>query len=914
MVRFIVSAWLVLVAMPGLVQADTRQPVMAVEHIAEYRLANGLTVILAPDSSVGTLNVDLVYRSGSLADPQGRSGTAHLLEHLMFKGTPQRSGEQLTDGLRQRGIQFNATTSYDRTRYSAVLSDDPQALDYLLALEAERMTALRFEPAALQAETEVVLREMERAQGQALPALTQQLLAASWQDQGYGRPVLGHRDELRRISLDELRRFHALHYHPANAVLVLTGKFDRAAALATIDQHFAPLRSTAEAPAPVLAEPAAAQAPVTVELKQGKQWVVALSYPLPAAADERNLAVSVLADALAGEPHGRLYQALVVPGHASAVYAVQQVFGRGGHYLFGALLEHEASRETVQRILLEQVKLLATQPLSAAELQRSKTVAAHSKAQWLSNPALLSSVLAESAVAGGWSLPFQRLERLAQLDVQTVSVQNRALLAEAVPVIGHLAAGSGAAVAVSEPPPRPVAPAASTAAATEPAQPLAGVDVPAFNQRIMAIENGITRGSLNNGMKVALRPLPGSARPVQGTLNLRFGDLESLWGQRAVAELAGTLLIRGSQHSSYQQIVDRVNQLGAGLSVVPHGGVLTVRFQSPKQNLPELLALLAEVLRQPSFPAEGFDQIKRQRLQALRSPAEPPAAAASRALRQHTERYAPGDIRHHPAPDQMYQAVEAVSRDQVLAFYQKFYGTQHGELALSGDFDAEQVQAQLNTLFGDWLSQAPYQRIVPRHEPVAALRQHVKSDPAPSGHFIGRLHFAANGSDEDAAALFVIEHILGRHPLASRLGKRLREREQLSYDLRSSIRIPAAGDAAWLSIQGDYPAGQGARLADIVAEEVRLLATSGISQAELSLAKQTILGERQRVMADDQSIHNLLVGQMSENVTLAAWVTRNDAFAAMTQEQVNTLARRYLEVPRMTEIMADAKPESTSSH
>lgn len=912
MKRFIVLAWLALTAMPGFLQAADPQPVAVVEHIAEYRLANGLTVILAPDASVGTTQFDLVYRSGSLADPQGRSGTAHLLEHLMFKGTPVRSGEQLTEGLRQRGINFNATTSYDRTRYSAAFTADSAALDYLLALEAERMTALSFEPAALAAEIEVVQREMARADGQALSVLTQQMPTATWQNQGYGRAVLGNRDELRRISLDDLRDFHARHYHPGNAVLVLTGKFDKAQALLAIEQHFSAVRPAVDSVRLQLAAPLAASQATAVQLEQGKQMAVVLSYPLPAASDERNLAVAVLADALAGEPHGRLYQALVVPGHASAVYAVQQTLGQGGHYLLGAVLNNEASREKVQRIMQEQVRALARQPLSLAELQRSKAAAAHARNQWLSNPVVLSSVLAESVAVGDWRLPFQRLQRLADLDLPTVNAQSRALLAEATAVVGHLRAGDALTGLDDQAPQQPAAKVTPVAASVNPAQPLAPQDLDDFNTRLMDIDSGIRRTTLSSGMKVALQPLPGTTRPVQGTLNLRFGDLESLHGQRAVAELAGTLLLRGTQNADYQQIVDRVNQLGASVSVVPRGGVLAVRFQSPREHLPELLELLAEILRQPAFPKAAFDQVKRQRLQALRSPAEPPTVAANRALSRHAERYAPGDIRHHPQTEEMRQAIEAVSHADVWAFYQRFYGAQHGELAISGDFDAGPLQVQLNTLFGDWISQAPYARIVTRHQPVPAARQHVKSDPAPSGHFIGRLHFAADSVSGDAAALFVIEHILGRHPLASRLGKRLREQEQLSYDLRSSIRIPVTGNAAWISIQGDYPAGQGARLADIVAEEVRKLAANGISQAELDQARQTIFNERRRLIADDQYVHSLLAGQLHENITFTSWVARNDAFAALTLEQVNSVLGRYLDAGQMLELMADAKGEPLS--
>src|SRR5690606_15146167 len=134
------------------------------DGVTEYRLDNGLRVILADDQAADTLHFDMVYLTGSLADPEDKGGTAHLLEHLMFKGTEKRSGAELISGLRQRGIQLNAPTSHDRTRYSAMLDIDPTHLAYLLELEAERMAGLRFDQSAVKAELEIVLREMELAQ------------------------------------------------------------------------------------------------------------------------------------------------------------------------------------------------------------------------------------------------------------------------------------------------------------------------------------------------------------------------------------------------------------------------------------------------------------------------------------------------------------------------------------------------------------------------------------------------------------------------------------------------------------------------------------------------------------------------------------------------------------------------------
>lgn len=217
------------------------------EGIDEYRLENGMTILLAPDAEKKVVHVDLVYLTGSLADPESAPGTAHFLEHMMFKGTTQRTGPQLLADLQEQGIQFNATTGFDRTRYSAMFHADQSKLDFLLELEAERMVAPVFSESDMSTEVEVVRQEIARLQNDPLVLFNQQLLAAAWDDKGYGRPVLGNYDELQSITLQDLRQFHADYYHPNNAVLVLTGGFDLDQALSSVNDRFAKIKPSAHA-------------------------------------------------------------------------------------------------------------------------------------------------------------------------------------------------------------------------------------------------------------------------------------------------------------------------------------------------------------------------------------------------------------------------------------------------------------------------------------------------------------------------------------------------------------------------------------------------------------------------------------------------------------------------------------------
>ncbi|MGC3985810.1 MAG: insulinase family protein [Pseudorhodoferax sp.] len=682
--------------------AATPAPVAERDGIREHRLANGLRIVLAPDGAQQNVFFNLVVLAGSLADPEGKGGTAHLLEHMAFKGTPQRSGAQLVDGLRARGIAFNATTSHDRTRYTAVLDGDPAKLDWLLALEAERMAALRLEQAALEAERSVVLREMEKVQDEPFQALSHAMLAAATPGRGLGRHVLGTREELAAIGLDDLHRFHAAHYRPDNAVLVLTGGFDPGAALAAAQRHLGALQASGQAqPAPraALVPPVA---PAHGEVRRGNTELLALAYPLPPAQDPANVALAALADIFAGEPHGRLYRALVQPGRAQGVLALQQGFAQGGFYLFGAVAPPGQPPQALQAALAGALESLAREPVTEDELRRAQAGSRALQDRLRRDPAALAELLSEGAGLGDWQLLLRRFDQFSALELPAVQRAAEQVLVPDRRLTGVLLAGAAPTPTPTPTPVAAVAPAAGRA--PEPAATAGGlseaVDVAAFNRQIQALERGIQRSRLDNGLQIALRPQPGSGKPAQGMLVLRFGDLDSLRGQRALADLTGTVLIRGTRERGYQQIVDRARTLGAGISVVPQGQSVTVRFEAPPQNLPAVLDLVAEVLHKPAFAQAEIDQVKRNWQQALGRPVEQPAAVAALQMRRLVQPFAADDIRRQPEPAELAAAAAGITREDVVRFHARFYGAGDGALALAGDIDAPAVLRQVQALFG----------------------------------------------------------------------------------------------------------------------------------------------------------------------------------------------------------------------
>jgi len=246
--RFAVFAVLVCAALAA--QAQTALPAgvtrtASVEGITEYRLANGLKVLLFPDATKPTTTVNVTYRVGSRHENYGETGMAHLLEHMVFKGTP--SIPSVFQELGRRGMQFNGTTFFDRTNYYETFTASDESLDWALRMEAERMTQSKFSKADLDTEMSVVRNEFEMGENNPRLVLWKRLQALAFDWHNYGNVTIGARSDVENVDIGRLRAFYETYYQPDNAVLVVAGKFDPAKTLGLIVKHFGPIPRPARA-------------------------------------------------------------------------------------------------------------------------------------------------------------------------------------------------------------------------------------------------------------------------------------------------------------------------------------------------------------------------------------------------------------------------------------------------------------------------------------------------------------------------------------------------------------------------------------------------------------------------------------------------------------------------------------------
>ncbi|MDQ6635681.1 MAG: insulinase family protein, partial [Gemmatimonadota bacterium] len=288
----------------------------SVEGITEYSLPNGLRVLLFPDASKPTVTVNITYLVGSRHEGYGETGMAHLLEHMVFKGTPKH--RNIPQELTTHGSRPNGTTWVDRTNYFETVPATDENLAWALDLESDRMVNSYIAKKDLESEFSVVRNEFESGENNPEGVLEERISSTAYLWHGYGRSTIGSKDDIENVPIDRLQAFYHRYYQPDNAVLVVAGKFEPAVTLRQIEQKF----GTIPRPARSLERGNLLYKTYTVEPTQdgerfvtlrrvGDAPVVMAAYHIPAGSHPDFAAVEVLARVLGEPSSGRLTKALV---------------------------------------------------------------------------------------------------------------------------------------------------------------------------------------------------------------------------------------------------------------------------------------------------------------------------------------------------------------------------------------------------------------------------------------------------------------------------------------------------------------------------------------------------------------------------------------------------------------------------
>ena len=303
--------------------ARIRSPVKvaSIEGVTEYRLANGARVVLFAELSRPTVTVVMTVLVGSRHEGYGETGMAHLLEHMVFKGTPKHP--HVPKALSDHGASYNGTTNNDRTNYFETMPANDTNLEFGIALECDRLVNSFVRRDDLISEMTVVRNEFERGENNPRAILNQRIRAAAYEWHNYGKSTIGNRSDIERVPIESLQDFYRKFYQPDNVVLVIAGKFDEAKALALVEKYLGSIpKPNRDLPSTYTEEPAQ-DGERTVTLRRvGAVASVGVAYHVPAASHDDWAPLDLLGMASSrGFPTGRLYKALVDSKLATSVFA-----------------------------------------------------------------------------------------------------------------------------------------------------------------------------------------------------------------------------------------------------------------------------------------------------------------------------------------------------------------------------------------------------------------------------------------------------------------------------------------------------------------------------------------------------------------------------------------------------------------
>jgi zinc protease len=415
----------------------------------------------------------------------------------------------------------------------------------------------------------------------------------------------------------------------------------------------------------------------------------------------------------------------------------------------------------------------------------------------------------------------------------------------------------------------------------------------AFDPTPTNIEARTTRTQIG-GLHAALLPKKNRGETVFANMVFRFGDENNLKGLRDVGSFAARLLMRGTAKRSRQQIQDDFDRLKAQVSVFGSANSAIVNIETTRANLPEVIDLVAEILKEPSFPENEFDTMKAQTLTNLESNRSEPFQVAIQAMSKHFNRYPSDDIRYAASLDESIEATNQVTLDAVRAFHKDFYGASNGHVAIVGDFDPETITEKLDQHFGSWKSSKSYARILGDHFDIPAANETFETPDKANAVFLARLNIKMNSDNPDYPALQIASSIIGGGFLNSRLATRIRQQDGLSYGVGANLQAPPLSEGGFLIGQAIYAPENRDKLEAAFREEIEKVIKDGFTAEEVTSAKQGYLLAQQRQRATDSMLASTWTNFLDLDRTFKWTADLESRIGSLTVEQVNAAARKYI--------------------
>lgn len=879
-------------------------------NVVEYRLPNGLKVLLVESHTAPVVTVLVLYKVGSRNEGVGFTGSTHFLEHMLFKGTKKHNadkGNGIDDLLTQIGAYWNATTWFDRTSYFEVVP--AEYLDLCVELEADRMRNLLLRQIDHDSEMSVVRNELERGENYPEEAMEKELYAIAFREHPYHHPTIGWRTDVEGVSMDRLREFYNTFYWPNNATVVLVGDFQPDEALSVVAKHYGKIPSAPKSIPDVYTTEPRQEGERRFEINRaGDLPRLLIGYHVPEASHADNYAIAALRHILGStyERSSRLYQVLIDKSLAAETFARHDDLKDPGLFIIGATVNPDVEPSLVEQEITSELERLAKIPVSTDELQRAKNSNRKGTTLAKADPSSLAFMLgeAESKADWHWLVNYDdRFDAVTPADIMRVvstyfTKTNRTIghfipkeiefTPEQIAQMQAAQAQAAAQFATAH----GEGPASNLSELMASAPTAVKVKVKKPKSRPSSFAARMKKTVLPNGLTVLLMANPGTGS-VGICGNLKAGKFFTHKENHNIAELLADLLPKGSKNFSKMQIAEKLENMGiaAGLEFSIDNFRLSFGTHVVSEDLEHYLELLSDVVRNPLVSEEELAKTKIEWQSKFAEAMNNTRNMAWNQLRRSI--FAADHPFHEKAFEQQLAELDAITADQLRAVHQRLYSPKGMILTVVGDTDLDAALKLIEEKFGDWqgadvgkiaIPQAPMPK---SQEPIKVHLPEKRSTDIVIAHPTELLR-----TSKDFYAAKLANAALGQDTITSRLGNVVRDRAGLTYGIYSAFSDTAFGSAPW-SVSLSVNPNNVDKALSLVSEVLNDYMENGISEEELSKETGRAVGSFTVGLSSSLGMARALTEFEFLGLGAAELDKVSKSYSSLTKAQVDAAMRKY---------------------
>lgn len=874
--------------------------VTSVEGIKEYRLKNGLQILLIPDASQSNFVLNIVYKVGSRHEGYGEKGMAHLLEHMLFKST-ENLGD-IKKLLSEKGGQANGTTWFDRTNYYEILPASDENLEWCIRMEADRMVNATILQSDLDVEFSVVRNEFEIGENNPGRILSERVLSAAYLWHNYGNSTIGSREDIERVKASRLKEFYKKYYQPDNAVLIIAGKYDEVKALEYADRYF----SVIPAPERILdatytVEPAQDGERFVELRKAGDIQMIAVAYHTAAYADQDFAAIDALNEILTSDPSGYLFKALVDQGKATNVYGWQPTLRDPAFLYLNVIIPKDKDLEDARRTLFLELDQVGEMEFTETDLNRAKSKLLTHFENVKNNTINLAIALTESIGAGDYRLAFLYRDAVEALTLEDLRRVATKYFIQSNRTVGVFIPENN----VRRIQPKEISDQDIRALIENYVGKKEEEETIGFESTISNIRKNLSVITLPNGMRTGLLHKKMKGGKVLATFRFPTGTLDSLTGKNEIKSVMASLLTSGTSTKSKEEIHDRLDLLQSQISFGFSGQIFSLSVSSYEMHFESVMNLLKDMLTDSIFPEQEFLKVIKEKQAKTESSQNDPQTVVFSQIGRITNDYPEGHIFYAATPEEKITAFKQIRLDEVKNLYRTL-GSDHGYGTVMSGLKKEHVERILKNTFENWTSESPYQKVLPSYFETKSSAEKINTPDKENGAVLARINLDINRYHPDYPALVMADALLGSGGfLTSRIPSRLREKEGISYGAGSFLNAAYDHPAAHWNIYAFYNPELMEQVDAAIKDEVAKILDQGFTREELEVNKKSWSTDRKTILGNNNFLVGTLINTyLDPGVALEEFDDLEAKIQALDVDKVNTAFRKYFDPEKLVFLYA----------